>query len=77
MCGMCVHGQVIHSHLPETTYTCIPNSYARDMLTLGTYKTNVSRESNLSKYKHVSQIMRHKLNKHVDISWDDHVIIHE
>ena len=68
MCGMCVHGQVIHSPLPETNHTCISNSYARDMLTLDTYNTNVSREPKLSKYRYVSQIMRNKFNKHIDIS---------
>ena len=65
---MCVYGQVIHSHLPETNHTCIPNSYVGNMLTLATYKTNVSREPNLSKYMHVSQIMYNEFNKHIDIS---------
>ena len=68
MCGMCVHGQVFHSHLPETTHTCIPNSNVENMITLGTYNTNESREPKLSKYRHVSQIMYNEFNNHIDIS---------
>ena len=71
MCGICVHGQVIHPHLPETTHTCIPNSCVGNMLTLCTYNTNVSREPKLSKYMHVSQIMYNGFNKHIDISCHD------
>ena len=49
-----------------------PNSYIGDMLTLGTYNTNVSREPRLSKYRHVSQIMYNEFNKHIKISCHIH-----
>ena len=54
-----------------------PNLDNGDMLTLGTYNTNVSREPKPSKYRHISQNIRNTFNKHIIISYDDHVIIHE
>ena len=44
-----------------------PISCVGNMLTLCTYNTNVSREPRLSKYRHVSQIMYNKFNKHIKI----------
>ena len=52
------------------------NSYIGDMLTLGTYKTNVSRETKPSKYKHLTKYAQY-IQQALNISYDDHVIIHE
>ena len=54
-----------------------PNSYIGDMLTLDTYNTNVSREPKPNKYRHIPQNVRNTFNKHINILYDDHVIIHE
>ena len=65
ICGMCVHGQVIHSHFPETNHTCIPNSCVENMLTFGTYNTNVSREPELSKHRHTHKYSAiHSINSY-------------
>ena len=56
--------------------TLASHSYIGDMLTLGTYDTNMSHELKPSKYRHISQNKCNTFNKHINISNDDHVIIH-